>query len=320
MKKIMDQRANTSADLAEVLRIQEEHGAKMAEALEAQQEKSKEFLVRRWEQIDALSKAAAVKEKDADNVKWLEHQIKSVGFKLKMKHNQNEADQKRLKAAHDSLKIRLRKVKYALRKADQLKKIQEDLSQKAAPANELGAEGKLHELQDQAKVLQEAVDNPDPTRVEEELASDRATLAQLTTDITTLEQAFEAKSQLESNDHYIHRSVLPGALKTPLPLPYTLTGVTVRWADLQDALYASGNWPEAIEHEPLDINSSQGSVALLSAEEFQIETHNEVSQILRTLRPGYEAYDAPQTFVPELETEKEKKKGVMGYIKNHFSS
>jgi hypothetical protein len=283
MKKIMDQRANTSADLAEVLRIQEAHGAKITQEQEEQQKKAATFLDKRWEQIDALANAGLAKAKPTDNVKWLQGQIRSMDLKLKMKHNQNEADQKSLKAAKESLETRLHKLQYALRKAEQFKNLQEDLARRAAPANELGAQGKLDELRDQAQVLQEALDNPDPTRSQTDLDMDRQILAGHRSEIATLEQAFQAKAQAEAKDHYIARSVLPQALKKSPVQPYTLDGVSVRWADMQDALYAAGQWPDAIDHEPLEIHKVRGETLMLSAEEFEIEKNHEVRRVMNAL-------------------------------------
>lgn len=283
VKKIMDQRANTSADLAEVLRIQEAHGAQTTEEQLEQEKKASAFLDKRWEQIDALANAGLAKAKPTDNVKWLQGQIRSMDLKLKMKHNQSEADQKSIKAAKESLETRLGKLQYALRKAEQFRNLQEDLIKRAAPANELGAEVKLKELKDQARILQEAFDNPDPTRSQEDLEMDREILAGHRSEITTLEQAFEAKAQAESRNHYIARSVLPKALKTPPVKPYTLEGVSVRWADMQDALYAAGKWPAAIEHEPLEINKARGETLLLSAEEYEVEKRNEIGRVMDAL-------------------------------------
>lgn len=319
----MDQRANTSADLAEVLRIQEAHGDKMIEALEEREQKVTDYLDKRWQQIDTLANAAMAKEKDADNVKWLEHQIRSLGFKLRMKHNQNDADQKRLQSAKSSLESRLRKVQYAQRKAEQLKNIEQDLTKRAAPANEAGAEEKLAHLKERARLFSNALENPDPTRSAEDLAVDKDLLAQHQSDIATLEQAFEAKKQLESRDHYIARSVLPPIFKKALPKPYTLEGVSVRWADMQDALFAAGQWPDMIEHETLALNKVRDNVALLSAEEFEIETNNEVGQILRTLRPEDELTDAPPQRHTAPAPEPEEKTGIFKYlpaIPNPFKS
>ena len=283
MLKIMDQRANTSADLAEVLRIQEAHGAKTREEQEELDKKATVFMDKRWEQIDALANAGLAKEKPTDNVKWLQGQIRSMDLKLKMKHNQNEADQKSLKAAKESLETRLRKLSYALRKAEQFKNLQEDLAKKAAPANEIGAQGQLDELRDQAHVLAQALENPDPTRSKADLDMDKEILAGHRAKISMLEQAFDAKAQAEARDHYIARSVLPQALKKKIAEPYTLEGVSVRWADLQDALYAAGQWPDAIEHEPLEIHKARGETLLLSAEEFEAEKRNEVRGMMEKM-------------------------------------
>jgi hypothetical protein len=325
IKKIMDQRANTSADLAEVLRIQEAHGAKMTEEQLELQKKATTFLDKRWEQIDALANAGLAKAKPTDNVKWLQGQIRSMELKLKMKHNQNEADQKSLKAAKESLETRLRKLQYALRKAEQFKNLQEDLTRRAAPANELGAQGKLDELRDQARVLQEALDNPDPTRSQADLKIDRELLESHRSDISTLEQAFEAKAQAEDRNHYIARSVLPKALKTPPVTTYTLEGVSVRWADMQDALYAAGQWPEAIEHEPLEIHKARGETLLLSAEEFEIEKNNEVSRVMDALNLREEEYldsneSATRLYEPVAEDPKPKS-GIAKFLpSNPFKS
>ncbi|KAB2102003.1 hypothetical protein AG0111_0g9415 [Alternaria gaisen] len=283
MLKIMDQRANTSADLAEVLRIQEAHGAKTREEQEELDKKATVFMDKRWEQIDALANAGLAKEKPTDNVKWLQGQIRSMDLKLKMKHNQNEADQKSLKAAKESLETRLRKLSYALRKAEQFKNLQEDLAKKAAPAHEIGAQGKLEELRDQAHVLAQALENPDPTRSKADLDTDKEILAGHREKISMLEQAFDAKARAEARDHYIARSVLPQALKKKTAEPYTLEGVSVRWADLQDALYAAGQWPDAIEHEPLEMHKARGETLLLSAEEFEAEKRNEVRGMMEKM-------------------------------------
>ncbi|KAJ4309822.1 hypothetical protein N0V94_008741 [Neodidymelliopsis sp. IMI 364377] len=317
IKKIMDQRANTSADVAEVLRIQETHGKDMAAALEDQQQKATEFMHKKWASIDATANAALAKEKSADSVKWLEHEIRRLTQKLKMKHMQKDADQKALEAARSSHETRLRRVQYALRKADQLKKIQDELTAKAAPANDAGADEKLAELHQQASVLKDALENPDPTRSQQDLALDADLLERHQADIATLEEAFEAKNQVDSRNHYIARSVLPQHLKKTLPTPYTLEGVSVMWADMQDALYAAGSWPEAIAHEALPLNRVREQTAYLSAEEFEIEKRNEVSSILRALRPdtevGDNAYPSPEPYTAVAEPV-EQKTGVLGLL------
>ncbi|KAF2628323.1 hypothetical protein BU25DRAFT_390881 [Macroventuria anomochaeta] len=314
IKKIMDQRANMSADLAEVLRIQDTHGAAMATALEEQQQKASEFMDKKWASIDSVANAAVTKENSASSVSWLEHEIRRLTQKLKMKHMQKDADQKALEAARSSHETRLKRVQYALRKGEQFRKIQEELAVKAGPANEPGAEEKLAELHQKVAVLRQALENPDPTHSQEHLHVDADLLERHTADIASLEEAFEAKKQVDSRDHYIARSVLPQHLKKTLPTPYTLDGVNVMWADMQDALYAAGSWPEAIAHETLAINRIRDATAYLSAEEFEIEKRNEVSSILSALRPEAETEEDKAHMYTRLEEPVEQKTGVLGML------
>jgi hypothetical protein len=315
IKKIMDQRANMSADLAEVLRIQETHGAQMATALEEQQQKASEFMDKKWASIDSIANPAAEKAKQAASVKWLEHEIRRLTQKMKMKHMQKDEDQKRLEAARSSHETRLKRVQYALRKAEQFKTLQADLTAKAAPANEPGAQEKLDDLHAQVAALRASLENPDPTRSQEHLDVDADTLELHTAEIAALEAAFEAKQQLDTRDHYIARSVLPAVLKKPLPTPYTLEGVNVMWADMQDALYAAGSWPEAIAHETLAVNAVRDATAYLSAEEFEIEKRREVESILASLRPEelQESEDDKAQLYERL-AEPERKTGVLGML------
>lgn len=274
MKKIMDQRANTSADLAEVLRLQGEHGDKMEEARTEQQQKVSEFLDKKWSEIEGLTAAMAKKEKETDNIKWLEHQVRSLDFKLGVKHNQNEADQRRLKNAKIIQEIRLNKLKYALRKSDQLRELDIALTEKSQPARELGAETKLNMLREQADDLRNKY--PVNTRLGQ---TEMDELANLDQQIATLEEAFDAKEQIESRSDHISRSVLPPKLKNTLPIPYTLEGISIKWTELTDASYAVGSWPELIEHETLDYNKERNSVQFYTPDGFFNETQREAQDI-----------------------------------------
>lgn len=289
-RAIMDQRANFSADLAEVLRMQADYGARMQEERTLLDRQATEYRAKRWQEIEQLAQAAQDKLKLADSVTWLQGQVDSIGRKLRMEHNQNDADQKRLKAAKESLQTRLRRVKYAVRKAQQLKQARADLTARAAPAADVNAQERLRSFKAQAHQLQDALENPDPTRSISELDSDRDTLAQLTAQIDSLTSAFEAQAQLASDTHPTSLSVLPRYFTKNTAQPFTLEGVRVAWADLQDALYAKGQWPDAIEHQSLDLNASRASVALLSKEEYSVEVKNDMSRIFGVL----EAQRKPQ--------------------------
>ncbi|CBX98922.1 hypothetical protein IAQ61_007468 [Plenodomus lingam] len=284
IRKIMDQRANFSADLAEILRSQEAYGIKTKQEREELDRQAKEFLEKRWQEIDQMATAAKRKEKITDNIKLLEGQIRSMNVKLRMRHHQNEADQKSLKTTKESLETRLRRVRFAVRKAEQLHDTHATLTARAEPANVEGAEMKLEQMRSQAEELERAIENPDPTDTIQDTAVDREFLVKLNADINALEQAFEAKKQLEPDQDPVRLSILPRYFtsKTRSPV-YTLSGVQVAWADLQDALYAKGQWPDSIEHQVVNHNDARGKVSLLSKDEYDIEVQNEASSILEAL-------------------------------------
>jgi hypothetical protein len=325
IKKIMNQRANTSADMAEVLRLQMVHGEAMAAALDEQRVKVAKFMDEKWQSIGTVAEAAATGKGTTNNVKWLEHEIRRLTEKMKMKHLQKEEDQKTLAAARASHETRLRRVQYALRKTEQFKTLQAKLEAQSAPANEEGAEAKLASLHAKIATLRDALENPDPTRSQEHLDVDADLLERHTKSAADLEAAFAAKEQAESRDHHIARSVLPAVLKKQLPTPYTLEGVNVLWADMKDAMYAAGAWPEAILHDTLPVNRVRDATAFLSKEEFEIEKRIEVGGILEALGQGgvgESEADKAGLYGELAAPEVEKKTGVLGMLgrKNPFKS
>lgn len=318
MKKIMDQRANTSADLAAVLRIQAKSSRKMSKELKERQAKENEIVKETWAKIDAVAaKAESGDAEQAAKVKALEDQVKALTAKLSKDKYQSPEDQKHIKQDRKAQLNSLRKIQYALRKSEEFSHTQQALKDKAAPANELGAEQKLDELKKQAVVARAAVATLDPTRSPTQNTEDGEILAQLEGEIKDLEDAFAAKQQLEDGSHPLTRSVLPKHLKTPASPAYTLRDVRVQWADLQDALYARGQWPKAIEHEDLGINKVHSSVAMVSAEEYAVAHYEETSRILQALQPGQPQQQRSEDWlVPESEPEPEPKPrgGILGRL------
>ncbi|KAH7380208.1 transcriptional regulation of mitochondrial recombination-domain-containing protein [Phaeosphaeria sp. MPI-PUGE-AT-0046c] len=318
MKKIMDQRANTSADLAAVLRAQAKSSRKMTKELKERYAKENDMVKETWAKIDAVAKN--VESGDAEQaakVKALEDQVKALTAKLSKERYQSPEDQKHIKQDRKAQLNSLRKIQYAIRKSEEFTHLQQELKDKAAPANELGAEQKLDELKKQAIVARAALANPDPTRTPGEVISDRAILVQLESEIKQLEDAFEAKQQLEDGSHPLTRSVLPKHSRAPVSPAYTLKGIRVQWADLQDALYARDQWPKAIEHEDLGVNKVQSGVALLSAEAYAMAHYDETSRILQALQPGQEQRSEDWLVPanePEPEPEPKPRGGILGRL------
>lgn len=313
----MDQVANTSADLAEVLTIQESQGELMHKSKEEQEQRTAKYLDTKWPEIMALAEASQAPEKrDGDNTVWLAHQIKALKFQLGLKSNQNEADQKRLKAARRSHQVRLRKIEYAQRKARQMADMQAKLEVEAEHANQDGAEEKLKRLRDQIRLLREELANPASTRTVEQVAFDKSILRDYQAELAQFEKAFAAKKQLDTQDHYIYRSVLPIQFKKKLPQPFTLENVEIRWADLLDAEYAAGNWPASISHDTLPLKTAQ-HVHFMSAAEYEAAVDDEVARMLK----GIEKQARVEAGLEEPVLQEPEKTGIWKYIptvKNPF--
>ncbi|KAJ4305921.1 hypothetical protein N0V90_001454 [Kalmusia sp. IMI 367209] len=326
MQKIMNQIPNTSADLAEVLKSQEAVSEDMRSRVEEQNALDTATMDKLWARIHAQADASLAKDKrDWDNPEKLEQRIKKFEYQLGAKRNQNEEDQNRLKAAKRSSEVRLQKVLWARRKAEEFKQMQETLSAQAAPANEAGAEEKLKQLKEEIQALE--VDS----------ASDQNLLRQHKAEIAKLEAAFEAKRQANTRDHPVARSILPayykklsalpakkrifaGMLrpyKEKLPQPFTMD-VEIRWADLRNAEYAAGNWPAAVLHDTLPLQHSRQNVHFMNAEQYQQSVEDEVHGLIKNLERKTLKEAGLEEVEPEPETEKA---GVWKYlpeVKNPF--
>ncbi|KAF1962305.1 hypothetical protein CC80DRAFT_588871 [Byssothecium circinans] len=314
MKKIMDQVANTSADLAAVLTTQETRARKMANRLRRHEEEVIEFMNEKWAEIDELANASLAKEKEnKDNTKWLENQIKSLTAQMAMKHNQNPADQARLTKAKRSHESRLRKIHYAQRKAEQFKTMQADLLEKATLANAEGAKEKLQKLQDDIAVLES--DPHAPSSTAENLAYDRTTLQTYKNELSALRASFAAKKQHDTRDHYIARSVLPPQLTKSPPEPFIMD-VEIKWADLRDAEFAAGNWPDAVVQDVLPLKAVKESVSFLNQEEYEQAVDDEVKGVIGELEREAvrRAEEAEQELLAREVEAEEERKGVFGFL------
>jgi hypothetical protein len=283
MKKIMDQVAFTSADLAAVLTRQGQQAEWMRTSIEEQDQKVVEYLDKKWPEIEALANASLAKDKkDGDNTKWLENQIKRMDYQLAMKNNQNEKDQRRLKTAKRSHEVRLKKILYAQRKLELLNNAQQKLEIEAAPAKEVDAEQQLAEMKREVSLLEEELASPASERTPEDLVSDQNTVRDQKEKIVKLEKAFQAKRMAESRNHPIARSILPPPLKKMLPRPFSMD-IEIKWADLLDPEYAQGRWPPAVVHDVLPLRAQKESVQFLSAEEYEATIEGEVIGMVNEL-------------------------------------
>lgn len=301
----MNQVANSSADLAEVLQIQQRQSVDMRRRFFEQEKISLGLMKKMWGEAEALVQGG----KEANDPKWLEAQIKSLEFQLGTKRNRDEADVKRLNDAKKGHEVRLRRVLRARRKMEQLKqtegteeftKMQEEHAAKAAPARAAGAEERLETLK------REIALKGDPVEVAEKQA-----------ELMKLEDAFHAKLRAETRDHPVTRDILPAEHKKQLPRPFAMD-IEIKWADLRNAEYAADKWPEAVAHDNLDLRSSRQDIHFLNAEQYQISVDDEVQGMIKDMER--KALRAQGLEEPEAEPESEEKTGVWKYLpgKNPF--
>jgi hypothetical protein len=314
MRKIMDQVANTSADLAEVLNIQQRQAAEMRKLFIEHEKKLLRQMKAMWEEAEALAKD----DKDASNPDWLEQQIKNLEWQRKAKRNRDEPDTKRILDAIKGHQIRLRRVLRARKNMEKLKavedteefkKMQEEYASQAALAIGGDAETKIDALRKEIALER------DLTRVLDRSAEDaEQTLGQKQAQIAELEDAVIASLRADARDHPVTRSIVPADRRKQPSQPFTMD-VEIKWADLRNAEYAAGSWPDPVVHDTLHLRNSRQDVQLLSAEQYRVSVSDDVQGMLKSLeRQALEAqglFEEPQ---PE-------KKGVWKYIpeaKNPF--
>lgn len=317
MKKIMDQVANTSADLAEVLNIQQRQSKHMRRNAIEQEKRSLRLMKTMWEEAEALAKD----DRDASNPKWLEQQIRNLEWQLGTKRNRDEADVQRLKDAKKGHQIRLRRILRArtnmeklaeVQDTEEFKEVQNDLASRAAPARDADIEVRIKQLKKELaleKDLTKALD-----RSQEDIEQ---TLSEKQAEITRLEDAYIARLRADARDHPVTRSILPDEYKKPAPQPFTMD-VEIKWADLRNAEYAIGKWPEAVLHDTLGLQSSRQNVQFLNAEQYHVSVQDEVQGMLKNLER--QALEAQGLSMPEATSESDKT-GVWKYlpeVKNPF--
>ncbi|KAF4313174.1 hypothetical protein GTA08_BOTSDO01558 [Botryosphaeria dothidea] len=244
-KIIMDQKANTVADLAAVLKMQDEEGGKIAAGqFESGRRKHRNEVKQLEEAVEELQKGGAerIKAKIATTEAQLQDgslpdgQVKTLRKRVLQLHFQKN----KLLGAEEAL---------------ERKRSEEKLWELADKAR-TGAIGKLR---------QEILDAQDSLETEKNLSEGgRARLEQLVEELSKeLDELREARDfvmtrQAGSTD--VGKMQLPkyGRLRKRIQelnvprQPFSAEGVKIRWADLLDAEYAE-SWPTTIQHEELGL-------------------------------------------------------------------
>ncbi len=311
--EIMNQRANMSADLAAVLRLQQQQGRVMGGTARKYWKARHEYLKERWAPIKIEADTSVVEEKDTDLIPLLRKQIRQHNSMLKKAEFQNQEDQRRLTNARHEIQVRLKNIELASKRSQEKKEYADLSIHKAAVAKETGADARLQDLKNQIQTLKEAITKPDMTP--RRFNKDKRALALHQADLITLEDSLTAQAQARWQAKRL--SILRHDLKKVPPTPYTLDGVRVQWKEMQDALYAAGKWPTVIEHEPLKLHKWRDDSVLLSPENFDAQADEEIGNVIVGLRSKTISQATPEQheiLQPEPVSEPEKPKGIFKYL------
>ncbi|KAF2015066.1 hypothetical protein BU24DRAFT_451960 [Aaosphaeria arxii CBS 175.79] len=205
--KIMDQRANSVADLAKVLSMQEIQAESMEEKTANRKTLQEAYLKKKWAELEAL--AASI---ETGAVKELEKKIRDCKSVLgEKKVDAQEAA--RLNKAMAEHRHKLKEILWAQHIIRQLEETEKTL--------DASHETRIKHIKSRIESLRSQGRNDEA----------------------------DAIKLPERPENTVRTQFLPKALKS-LPTPFTLNGVEIHWADLQDAERAS-EWPEAVLHDTL---------------------------------------------------------------------
>ncbi|SMY21790.1 unnamed protein product [Zymoseptoria tritici ST99CH_1A5] len=239
VKMVMDQKANSIADLAATLLKQDEEGARLKEELDArlaaERERELSEIIKLAQSSDAVLQRHLMKEK------MLREKIASLpageAKPLKITLKQKNIDLARWHWARKQVRI-AREARAAQARVDS-----EAQAVEAGEGAEAGAEG-------------EGVENAIEDWSEEDIAYLRENLEPFPEDL---------KKHVSSNQ------------RTPAKTYFTADGVTVRWANTGDAEFAA-QWPTGVALEPLGITRYSHPKLPDSPDEPEFEPIKEVAE------------------------------------------
>ncbi|KAF2203236.1 hypothetical protein GQ43DRAFT_439002 [Delitschia confertaspora ATCC 74209] len=209
IRALMRQKANSIADLAEVLRLQGEQAGWMAKNREEREVQSREWLEKKWAEVEELAEKGKTGE-----INKLQLEIKRLEDSLTRKTTEKEKE--RVTKAVRLHNHRLKKLQWALKMVYKRNALE--------------------------KTLASGTTTPTETSI---VAAEKAAENASTETLQTTSTSESPRSNLKNP---ITTSLLPRHLSAPLPVPFDLSSVTLEWADLYDAEYAKA-WPEAVVHD-----------------------------------------------------------------------
>ena len=212
---LMNQKANSIADLSKVLSMQGAKGVEMEAMIERRREEVERVASKKWADIEALAKRA-----DDGEVARIEANLET----LKLQHGRRqEKERTRIEKAMAGLRVFRKKLLWAQRQITLRAEVDAKIAAEQAALAAAKAE---------AKAAKKAAAAPQGA--------------------VTAEDDVVDTEELPVPENPVVASVVPKYLRRSLPRPMTLEGVLIKWANISDAEYAS-SWPEEVVHDRMGV-------------------------------------------------------------------
>ncbi|KAF2267578.1 hypothetical protein CC78DRAFT_61103 [Lojkania enalia] len=349
VRSIIDQRANSVADLAKVLANQGEQGVKMEERSEQRKKEQEEFLEKQWAEIEELEKASRAEMPGLlQEISRMEDRIalvrgdKEETQRLRLEMWPFKRRRNKLNWAKDQL--RQRKEAFELdakeaRKHEEAENVRKQQERALQTQRERFAEEEDVPLEDVQrsdddqerhyrkmwkKIVGEQVEEMARTnrRMKEKILQEQR--EQLATQrcipdeyIKFFEAEMAIKPKAITHMEILNESLLPKTLKTH-PEPFKLNGVEIQWADLQFSEWAEA-WPLEVVHDTMGIHDAKEaqmpeqetrSTPWISEEEY----YNKLEEARETLRVDMEREARIAQGLPEDPAQAPPKTGIRRYM------
>ena len=214
---LMNQKANSIADLSKVLAMQGVKGVEVNAMIERRREEVERVASKRWADIEALAKRA-----DDGEVARIEANLETL--KLQYGRRQ-EKERARIEKAMVGLRAFRKKLLWAQRKIAFRAEVDAKIAAEQAALAAAKAEAE---------------------------AAKKAAAAAAPQGAAAAEEDVVDTEEPPVPENPVIASVVPKYLRRPLPRPMTLEGVLIKWANISDAEYAS-SWPEEVVHDRMGV-------------------------------------------------------------------
>ncbi|EME47954.1 hypothetical protein DOTSEDRAFT_147019 [Dothistroma septosporum NZE10] len=268
VKMVMDQKANSIADLAAVLLEQEALGAK---TLQAKETRAREWRATQLEEMEGLAHKAegGGMDKVSDQVDLMQKTLEQ------MRKDGTEGQRSKLKKEIADTKRQLRKMRHAVHVTIEVNPKAGEIERLAQSAEDDGLEKNRDGIEVLRKLLQETRNPAENKSLKDQIRNQEQRLRLMQSAANAVQELRATSAPTEegtSGDSLVaayKKELLLSFAEDPTErdqktLPkrgwarrevdrrnrptFTAEGITVKWANIMDVEYA-GTWPDAVHHE-----------------------------------------------------------------------